>query len=510
VSFAVFRGEAELVRLGRQGEQRGWFAQEGGGQRLLTLPADAIPQWSPRDERVAFRRSGVAALFVGSVDSPTRHDIAGRITGLTWSADGQAVYVTVWDDSQGVSALLRLADGSPQLQPVAQGLDAQPFESVLASSPDGRRVYLALASPGDQPPGAARHQPDADRDLDIYEIDVANGARRPVVQGPGDDFAPVVAGGRLHWTHNDIHESVVVIPASGGPARLVVEGGGIPSWAADGRQIAFTHGGWRIADWALNLDAAVVDVDDRARPVSGRRPIVAGYHEDFTPAWSPDGRWLAYHSHRSATPVASYGSPGSTDDVYLRSAAFDGKEIRLTDFGLEVGWADWAPDGRRLVFSSWERGSAVLTGVPWIVTIDPQSGMPTGSARLPLPAPIQNAEWLAWSPGGTEIALVEKVGPDRHALWRVAADGSTAERLADYPVETYGGLDWFPDGETLVYAARAGDRLQLFAIPRSGGTPRRLSDDSANLLHPQVSPDGAWIACSRFQVTKEIRRTKFP
>jgi Tol biopolymer transport system component len=510
VTSAVFRGEAELVRLGRLGEQRGWFVEEAGGLRLVNLPIDAVPQWSPRGDRVAFRQRGVAAVFVGPLDSPSRHDLTGRITGLTWSADGQALYVTVWDDTQGISSLLRLVDGSAELQPVAQGLDAEPFEATLASSPDGQRLYLALASAGDQPPGAARHQPDADRDLDLHEIDLATGARRPILQGPGDDFAPVVAGGRLHFTHNDLQESVVVIPASGGPARLVIEGGALPAWSPDGRQIAFTHGGWRRADWALNLDAAVVDVDDRAKPVAPPRPMVTGYHEDFTPAWSPDGRWLAYHSHRSATPVASYYSAGSTDDVYLRSATPGGQEIRLTDFGLEVGWADWAPDGRRLVFSSWEPGSAVRAGLPWIVTIDPQTGMPTGSARLALPAPIQNAEWLAWSPGGAEIALDEKVAPDRHALWRVAADGSTGTRLTEHPAETYGGLDWFPDGETLVYAAREGERLQLFAIPRAGGTPRRLTDDSANLLHPQVSPDGRWIACSRFQVTKEIRRTKLP
>lgn len=508
VTFAVFRGRAELVRLGRRGDEQGWFVEEGGRPRLVNLPADARPQWSPTSDQVAFRRSGVAALFVGPLGSPVRHDVAGRLTGLTWSADGRSVYATVWDDARGFSSLLRLAEGAAQLEPVATGLDGEPFGSLLASAPDGRRIFLSLASAGDQPPGAARHQPDADRDLDIHEVDLATGARRPVVQGPGDDFAPVVADGRLYFTHNDIDESVVVIPAAGGPARRVSRGE-LPSWSPDGRQIAFTDGGWRLADWALNLDAAVIDVDAEARPVSRPRPIVTGYHEDFTPAWSPDGKWLAYHSHRSPTPVADYFSAGSTDDVYLRSAA-GGQEIRLTDFGFEVGWADWAPDGRRLVFSSWERGSARQVGVPWIVTIDPQSGKPVGSARLPLPAPIANAEWLAWSPRGDEIALVEKTVADRQALWLVAADGSTATRLAEHAVGTYGGLDFSPDGQTLVYAARESGRLQLFAISRAGGTPRRLSDDAANLLHPQVSPDGAWIACSRFQVTKELRRTTLP
>jgi dipeptidyl aminopeptidase/acylaminoacyl peptidase len=509
VSAAVFRGEG-LARLGRLGEQRGWFIDEGGAPQLVNLPATADPRWSPDGKRVAFRQAGVPAIFVGPSDPPARHDVSGTVTGLTWSASGPILFVMVLDQASGLSSLLQLAPGASDLRPIAQGLDAETFQSRIAASADGQRVYVALASAQDQPPGAARHQPESDRDLDIYEVDVATGGRRPVVQGPGDDFAPVLAGRQLHFTHNDIQESVVVLPAAGGPAELIVPGGTIPSWGPGGRKLAFTHGGWRLADWALNLDAAVIDLDERGRPSSPLRPIVTGYHEDFTPAWSPDGRWLAYHSHRSATPVANYFSPGSTDDVYLRAANPPGPEIRLTDFGYEVGWADWSPDGRRLVFSSWEKGSAVRAGVPWIVTVDPTSGQPAGTARLPLPAPIQNAEWLAWSPDGAEIGLVEKTAPDRHVLWRMAADGSRAERLAEYSLETYGGVDWFPDGQSLVYAAREGGRLQVYAVPRSGGPPRRLSDDSANLLHPQVSPDGTRIACSRVQVIKEIRRAALP
>ncbi len=50
--------------------------------------------------------------------------------------------------------------------------------------------------------------------------------------------------------------------------------------------------------------------------------------------------------------------------------------------------------------------------------------------------------------------------------------------------------------------------MQLFAIPRAGDSPRRLTNDPSNLFHPQVSPDGRWIARTRMQQAKEIWRLK--
>ena len=57
-----------------------------------------------------------------------------------------------------------------------------------------------------------------------------------------------------------------------------------------------------------------------------------------------------------------------------------------------------------------------------------------------------------------------------------------------------------------VYAALRGGGMQLFSIARAGGDSRRLTDDSANLFQPQVSPDGRLIAASRLLHPKELRR----
>jgi len=273
--------------------------------------------------------------------------------------------------------------------------------------------------------------------------------------------------------------------------------------------MAFTYGGWRLADWALNLDAGVVRVDSQARRKSKMKPMVIGYHEDFTPAWSPDGKWIAYHSHRSPRAVSAYASAGSTDDLYLRRVSGgSSEEIRLTDFGWEVGVGDWSPDGRKLVFDSWERGESSRGSKPWIVTVDPATGKPLRVEPLPLPEPIKNGTWEAWAPTGDEIAFEERIGRNGHILWVVSADGKRAEKLTEYTSNTFGGLDWTSDGKSIVYGALAGERMQIYSVPRPGGPPRQLSHDPANLMHPQVSPDGRWIACTRISQSKEIWRLK--
>lgn len=298
----------------------------------------------------------------------------------------------------------------------------------------------------------------------------------------------------------------MLVPANGGEARTIVEDAILPSWSPDGRRIAFTYGLGGV-DGALSSDAAVIDLPQEGHPSGPPVPIVTGFHEDFTPRWSPNGSWIAYHSHRSARPVSYYAGAGTTDDVYLRRpAAPMSEEIRLTDFGWEVGPADWSPDGRRLVFDSWERAGQPGVAKPWIAAIDPADGRLVSVERLRLPVGVDNATMPVWSPDGKEIAVVVHRGGERRELWVVYTDRPGGEKLLDFSSATYGGVHWTPDGRFIVYAALADGHMQLFRIERAGGEPQQLTHDAANLLHPRVSPDGRWIAATRIVRIKEVWR----
>lgn len=511
---AVFRGTFDLsgrpVVAGRRGGETGWFRidePDGEPARIGSAPPGPVLVWSPSGELLAHGSgSDRAAVLVGPADAssePRAHPLPGALEAAAWTDTGLLVLVS---DDQGVGSLHELDTSSGAMRSVAEALDGPAIGRRLAVSDDGRSAYLALASEG-APDPEARHDPHADRDLDIWEIDLDTGERRPVVRTPAEELAPAFAAGALHWVAIETRMEVVLVPAEGGEAWTIAEGVQGPTWRPDSRGVGVTTGDWRVADWALNLDGGVVEIDAHGRATSPVVPIITGYHEDFSPVWSPDGSWIAYHSHRSAGPVAAYAGDDITDDIYVRRPdAPTSEEIRLTDFGWEVGTPDWAPDGRRLLMDSWDENGGASA---WIVEMDPITGAALGRTRVPPPEGARaSPSWGAWSPTREEIALLFGSRGREAELWILAPDGADARRIVTFEGlhSGYGGVDWSADGESLIYSALVDGRAQLFSVPRAGGEPHQLTDDAMNLIHPRVSPDGRWVAATRIRTERRILR----
>ncbi len=510
---------SQLLRLGKNDGKRNWFLKSGSGFTALSIPTEASPVCSAAGDRLAHFTSFPARrelpppkdIYIGTQTNQTRVEIGGVVLAAKFSPDAKFVYVLSRQES-GASTLSSVDVGTLQVSQLARDLDAWPFPGPeLAVTSDGKSLILPLATLT-APDDARRQSTHAkERWLKLYRFDLATRQFSLLVAtADSDQTDPGIVNGDLYWVSSQNKKAVVAFPSSGGAVHTVVGGRDayLPTWSRDGKRIAFVEGEYRLADWALSQDVGIVPVNDKILPTGEAKPFVTGNHEDFPVEWSPDGRWIAWHSHRDPQRNAPYyDEPGATDDIWVRSAEdVHAPEIKATRNLWETGWAYWSPDGTELIYTTWDRNGEPGIYQVRVTTINTSTGQPIQERNFPMPKQVASPEIAVWSPSGNEIAVEDAVGPAERVLWVVSKDGARIEKILSYASETYGGIDWSPDGKTLYYSAMENDTMKIFAVSRAGGPSKKISEGPGNYLNPRVSPDGRWIACSEIETVQSLER----
>lgn len=236
--------------------------------------------------------------------------------------------------------------------------------------------------------------------------------------------------------------------------------GGSASTAVPGPRLVYAAVPSNAASDGIYDAEKAADVFSLRLDGSGRRRLTRTVEWEADPAWSPDGRRLAFS--RGATNCHGGTCAGTSEASLWLAYASGAPPRRLTRTADLDGSPTWSPDGRRIAFvREYCCDSSPVDGV-YIIGADGR-----GLRRLL----DFRASAVAWSPDGAAIAVVEEF-PDGGRSPLHLVDVQTGE-LSDIDVPGLPrpiSLAWSPDGRTLAVVTTAGISL----VQPSGGTARPI------------------------------------
>lgn len=201
------------------------------------------------------------------------------------------------------------------------------------------------------------------------------------------------------------------------------------------------------------------------------RRVTTHEADDRHPAWSPDGKWLAFETQRH----------GQWD---LYAVNETGALRRLTSHDASDRYPSWDPSGTKIVFHSNRTGSPELhiydlhtDSVSMLVSL-------SGAEVLP-----------AWSPDSSTIAFTRDLDGELD-LYSVRSDGSMLSRLTTHPARDVWPR-WSPDGERLVFFSRRdtdGAEDDIYVLHLATGDIRRLTTARGPDFVPAWAPADQRIA----------------
>src|SRR6059058_2279469 len=289
-----------------------------------------------------------------------------------------------------------------------------------------------------------------------------------------------------------------------------------PKLSPDGKRVVYEV---QKANWEENAFDRNLWIVDIATGES--HALTSAKKSSSNPAWSPDGKWIAFLSDR---PGQIKDTPDGKKQLYVISA--DGGEAQqLTKVENDVNALEWAPDSKRIAFSMTDPEPKALKdrkekyGEYSVVHADYQmmhlwtTEVPSGGAPVAEPKRLTDGDKFSvgefsWSPDGTRIAfsaqrdadLISSATADLYVV--TVRDGAVKKIVSTPGPDT--NPKWSPDGKKIAFETAAGAKYYYYTntkiavVAAEGGTPQILTetfDEDPGLIG--WGPDGIYFAAEQ-------------
>ncbi|HTK28869.1 MAG TPA: protein kinase [Vicinamibacterales bacterium] len=397
---------------------------------------------------------GLALESIAAGSGPAPAAPAAQKPRLTAGGTAKAVAVAALAAAVGALAHSRFASPADAEPPTIESLTYSGHDSSPAASPDGKTI--AFTSDRD---GVPR----------IWLKQVAGGGELALTEGPDDAprFSP--DGSAILFVRQTAGGTALYrIPLLGGEPRKLIDDVSGADWSRDGAHLAFTR-------WVSPRSGSIVGIADADGAGAREVAFIAG-RGLIAPRWSPDGKTIA------AVNGLSTVSAGFGIDL-IDVAGSPPRRLVSPHATMRLSAVLWSEDSRSIFYSEAESLAAWLAGSSARVV---RQDTATGAARTLFWTANHSRTLDALGPG----RLLLDTRSSRENLRELPLDGTAATRWLTRGNSTDRQPVYSPDGQWVAFSSNRGGNLDLWAVNRSSGTVRRLTEDPGDDWDLSYTPDG--------------------